>query len=331
MTLYALDDVGDAFEVTSEFLRPVEARTWAKLALVVLFIGGAGGNVTSFQSSVGGSAGPVPDLSAGPGLWLLIAAIVGVALVVGLVFVLVGSIFEFVFVESLRREEVSIRQYWGQRWRQGVRLFAFRVALGLFLLGGGALLAASIVLPLVGFDPLGGLWLAGVVLLLPVFLVIAIVTGVVYVFTTIFVVPIMVLEDCGVVAGWRRLWPTITRDWKQYLAVALLYVGLAIAGGIVVGILTALSLLILFIPFGLLFAIAFGLFAFVSEVLGFLAFLVLGVAGVITAIAVVAVVQVPVQTYLRYYALLVLGDIEPPFDLIPDQRAAIRDAEATDV
>lgn len=330
MTLYALDDVGDAFEVTSEFLRPVEARTWAKLALVVLFIGGAGGNVTSLQSSAGGSAGQISDVSAGPEVWLLVAAIVGVVLVVGLVFVLVGSILEFVFVESLRREEVTLRRYWGKRWRQGVRLFAFRVALGLVLLGGVALLAASIVLPLVGLDPLGGLWLAGVVLFLPVVLMIAIVIWVVYVFTTIFVVPIMVLEDCGVLAGWRRLWPTLTRDWKQYVAVALAYAGLAIAGGIVVGILTAISLLVLFIPFGILFAIAFGLFVFVSEVLGFLAFLVIGVVGVLTVIAVVAVVQVPVQTYLRYYALLVLGDIEPTLDLIPDQRTAIRDEEATD-
>jgi hypothetical protein len=40
-------------------------------------------------------------------------------------------------------------------------------------------------------------------------------------------------------------------------------------------------------------------------------------------------VQVPVHTYLRYYALLVLGDVEPDLDLVPDQRAAIR-ASATD-
>lgn len=29
-----------------------------------------------------------------------------------------------------------------------------------------------------------------------------------------------------------------------------------------------------------------------------------------------ALVQVPILTYLRYYALLVLGDIEPEFDIV---------------
>jgi hypothetical protein len=32
---------------------------------------------------------------------------------------------------------------------------------------------------------------------------------------------------------------------------------------------------------------------------------------------------VPLQTFLRYYALLVLGDVAPEFDVIPDTRAAI--------
>jgi hypothetical protein len=36
-------------------------------------------------------------------------------------------------------------------------------------------------------------------------------------------------------------------------------------------------------------------------------------------------VQVPVQTYLRYYALLVLGDVESSFDIVPDRRAAVRE------
>jgi hypothetical protein len=32
-----------------------------------------------------------------------------------------------------------------------------------------------------------------------------------------------------------------------------------------------------------------------------------------------------VLTYLRYYALLVLGDTNDTFDLIPERRAAVRD------
>jgi len=53
----------------------------------------------------------------------------------------------------------------------------------------------------------------------------------------------------------------------------------------------------------------------------------LGLVAVLFALALVvlwALVQVPVVTYLRYYALLVLGDIEPAFDIIPERREAAR-------
>ncbi|SNR57511.1 hypothetical protein SAMN06264855_11723 [Halorubrum vacuolatum] len=38
---------------------------------------------------------------------------------------------EFVLIESLRTGEVSLRQEWSQRWRQGLRLFGFRIVIGL--------------------------------------------------------------------------------------------------------------------------------------------------------------------------------------------------------
>jgi len=36
-------------------------------------------------------------------------------------------------------------------------------------------------------------------------------------------------------------------------------------------------------------------------------------------------VSVPVQTYLRYYALFVLGDTNDAFDVIADRRRAVRE------
>jgi hypothetical protein len=41
-------------------------------------------------------------------------------------------------------------------------------------------------------------------------------------------------------------------------------------------------------------------------------------------VAVAALVQVPVVTYFRYYALLVLGDTDADLDLIPERRRAVR-------
>jgi hypothetical protein len=336
MALHALEDLDDALDVARAFLTPIDRTAWVKLAVVVFFIGGPGANLNSFQYTFGGDGGGgappggVIGPEFGPRTWLLIATIIGVVLLVALGFALVGSVMEFVFVESLRTGEVKMRQYWNQRWRQGLRLFGFRVVVGLFVFGSVLLLSLPFLLPLLNADPVSGEVLVGFVLvLLPLFVVIAVVTGLVNGFTTVFVVPIMVLDDCGVLAGWRRLWPTITSQWEQYLAYVVTSFFLTMLGGILVVVVAAVLAVVLLIPFGLLFGIGFVLLTVVSQPLGIVVLVLVGILFVLAIFAVIALVEVPVQTYLRYYALLVLGDVEAEFDLIPDQRAAVRNSRST--
>ena len=329
MPLYALEDLDDALAVTRGFLTPIDRTVWAKLALVAFFIGGPGANFSSFQSTTGGgNGGPPPGEVFFPDfgipIWTLIAALVAVVLLVVLVFALVGSVMEFVFVESLRAEEVAIRRYWSRRWRQGVRLFGFRLVVGFFVFGSAALLGVLGFLYLDTVDP-GALVALGL-LVLPVFLVLALVVGLVNGFTTVFVVPIMILSDGGVLDGWRRLWPTITEQPSQYLAYAVASFFLSILGGLLVAITVAVLALLLLVPFGVLFALGIALLVFVSEPVGIGALVLVGVLFGLSVLVVAALVQVPVQAYLRYYALLVLGDVDPELDLVPDQRAAVRES-----
>jgi hypothetical protein len=330
MALYALDDVDDALDATRAFLTPVDRTTWVKLALVALFVGGPGANFGGSQFSAGGDGGPgaMPPTDLGPRAWLLVAGVVGLLLLLGLAFAFVGSVMEFVFVESLRNRTVTVRRYWGRRWRQGARLFGFRLVLGLFTAGAALLFAAPFVLPLLGLDvgvaPTGGALLGLLFVLLPVFVVLAVVVSLVDGFTTVFVVPIMTLEDCGVLDGWRRLWPTVPAQWTQYLAYVVVGFFLSLFGGLLVAVVTAVLAFALLIPFGILFLLGAGLLVFVAEPLGIAVFVVFGLLYALAVVAAAALVQMPVQTYLRYYALLVLGDVEPAFDLIPDQRRAVR-------
>jgi hypothetical protein len=333
MALYALEALDDALAVTRRFLGDLGRTAWLKLAVVVLFLGGPGVNFNAFQYGFGGSGdgngtlpGEVVPPQVGPGEWAVIAAIVGIIVLLGVVFGIVGATMEFVFVESLRSETVAVRRYWRRRWRQGIRLFGFRLVVGLLVFGGVVLLSLPLLLPLVG-GVAGGVAVALLFVLLPVFLVLAVAVGLINGFTTVFVVPIMVLEDCGVLAGWRRLWPTITAQWTQYLAYAVASLFLTMLGGLVVGVAAAVLAALLLLPFGLLFAVGIGLLA-VAEPLGIAALVVVGLLYGLAVAAAAALVQVPVLAYLRYYALLVLGDVEPEFDLVPDQRAAVRDANA---
>jgi hypothetical protein len=340
MTLYAIDNIDDAIGTTKRFLWPFDWRRWMRLAIIVFFVGGAGGfNINGANlnvpggSSSGGSPGAgtssmpalseVPELTSAVGI-ALVAAVAGILLLL-LAFQFVGAVMEFVFVASLRDQAVEIRQYWSEHWRRGARLFGFRLALlfgGVVFIGG---VVAVALLPLLGGVDVGlELVFLGGIVLLPVVLILVIGAVVVGGFTTVFVVPIMLEEERGVIDGWRRFWPTLHGQWKQYAVYALVNVGLSIAGGIVGTILTVIAVFILAIPFGVLGGVAAGIF-FVAEPAGIIVGAVVAVLFVLALLATVALIQVPIKTYLRYYALLVLGDTASDFDLIPEQRAAVRD------
>ena len=325
MALHAVRNVGDAFTVAREFLTPIEIRRWLKLAVVVFFIGG-GMSLPSTQFNASGGPEQIPAEEIPTSLpaeaTTLIAAIVAVAVVLWLLFAVVGAIMEFVFVESIRTGTVSIRRYWGERWRQGIRLLGFRIAIGLPVLAAFLGWLALFFVPLLGgvSDPIVpfGAFLFG----LPVLFVLGLLYALVMSFTTVFVVPIMIEDDCGVLAGWGSLWRSIKAEPKQYLAYAVIGFLLSVATGILASIAVGFGALALLVPLGLLAIFAYATVTF-SSTIGIAVLVVLAALFVLGVVLLSALIQVPIVAYLRYYALLVLGDIEPEFDLIPERRAAL--------
>lgn len=331
MTLHSFDDIDDAVAATRAFLWPFDLGHWAKLAFVVFFLGGTGG-ASPLQSTGNFPGGPgprsptmeIPDLipSLSGSELTIIATVLAVIVLLVLGFMLVGAVMEFVFVESLRRETVAIRRYWGTRWKQGVRLFGFRLVVGLFslLVIVGALAAV--------FGPTmlgGGQFSAGLlVLAVPVIVILAVVSALVNGFTTAFIVPVMIKEERSVLSAWRRFWPTLTTEWKDYAVYAFMRLVLQIAAGILVSILVLLAMLVVAIPLGILAALGFVLFS-VAEPVGVAIIAFAGGVFVLCLIIASLFATVPVQTFLHYYALLVLGDTNEALDVIPDQRAAIRE------
>ncbi|MEF8801744.1 MAG: hypothetical protein V5A38_11005 [Halolamina sp.] len=334
MTLYALDDIDDAIDTTRSFLWPFDLGRWLKLAVVVFFLGGTGG--TSPMQFTGEFSGePMPG---GPEMGLpetlpslssselaIVVGVFAVGLLIALGFMLISAIMEFVFVESLRREAVTIRRYWNDRWKQGVRLFGFRVGIGLLtLLVVGGVLAVAFTPAMLGT---GEVSFALLVLAAPVFIVLALVSALVNGFTTALVVPVMIVEDRPLLSAWRRFWPTLTGQWKEYVVFAVMRFILQIAAGILVGIVTLLAAVIVAIPLGVVAAVGVGLLS-VVEVAG-VAVIAFAAGLFLLAVLVFALLAaVPVQTVLHYYALLVLGDTNDDFDLIPDQRDAVREEPA---
>jgi hypothetical protein len=342
MSLSALDSIDDALQATKGLLLPFDRGTWFRLAVVMIFVGGGGAsapntsNVGSFGDSGGfddgGVAGPptgdvqFPDVTGE--LVALLAIFVVAVLLVGLALAAIGGVMEFVFVESLGSEEVRLRSYFFDNLGRGLRLFGFRIGFGLLnlLVLGGVL--AGLVAATVGFSPEG--WttagLFGLAFLaLPVLFLDAVVVGTILGFTTMFVVPVMLLEERGVLSAWRRFWPTLRAEWKEFLAYWVMGFILSLVTGIAQGIIGFVLLLVVAIPFlvvgGILFFVLQG-----ASGAGMAVLLVLAVLFFVVVFVLGLLAKVPFQSFLRYYALFVLGDTNEDFDAVADVRDSVRES-----
>jgi len=334
MVWYAVEALDDAVDPVRSLLFPLDVGRWLKLAVIVLFLGGGGVTppTAGGQSTVGGGE-MAPDAGA---MELpsetVIAAVVGLLVVIlalVLLFTVLGSVMEFAFLESLRTREVHVRRYAGDNLGKGLRLFGFRIAL--YLVG----LVPVVGLALLLFPGLATgsptIVLGTVALFVPVIALFGFVVALVDGATTNFVVPVMLLRDEGPVAAWRTFWPTLVADWKQFAVYAVIRVVLAIAAGIVLSIVGGFLAVAVLVPFAVVGAaavLAFGTpSALVSTAVGLGILVVLILAYVAVLFFVLSVVRVPIQAYLRYYALLVLGDVDADLDLIPDIREETRSHE----
>jgi len=326
MALHAVESVEEAFGITREFLTPIDVRRWLKLALVVFFVG-SGVSVPTAQFNTSTPPGDISNgdipVSLPVDVVTLVVALVAAGLLLGGLFALIGAIMEFVLIESLRTGEVSLRRHWRRRWRQGLRLFGFRIVIGLPMLALFAGWLALLIVPfLTGRDPTipATAFLVG----LPVVVLIGVLYALVSGFTTVFVVPLMIQADSGVLAAWRRLWGSIKTAWKQYLAYVVIAFLLTVAAGIVASIVVGVIALVLLIPVLIVAAVMHAIVP-LSSTAGIVVLVALALLFGLSMLVIGTLAQVPVVTYLRYYALLVLGDIEESFNVLSDRQPSRRE------
>jgi len=137
--------------------------------------------------------------------------------------------------------------------------------------------------------------------------------------TTVFVVPLMIQADSGVLAAWRRLWGSIKTAWKQYLAYVVIAFLLTVAAGIIASIVVGIVAIVLLIPILIVAAITHVTVS-LSSTVGIAVLVALALLFGLSMLVIWTLAQGPRRDVSRYYALLVLGDIEETFHILSDRQ-----------
>ncbi len=270
----AIDVIGPAFEhARKQLFEPFRFGQWARLAVLALATGemssGSGCNsgyklLTSLPSRLPHPAQNFVDssdvwssLGLDPAILvtMVVVAVIGF-FVLGLVWLYVSSVSRFLLFESVLRRHCELSESWGRWQAQGLRYFGWQLALSILGLGVAAILFVPILLPLIPtLKSHGTLGLGLVLAFLPmilVFMVFSLVMALIGVLTKDFVIPVMVVDNVGVIEGWRRLLEMMKAQKGSYAGYVGMKIVLAIGASVVFGIASTIVATMVMIPVGIL-------------------------------------------------------------------------------
>ena len=343
MSRYGIDAVDRAFSRTRKALfEPFDFWKWAKLAIIIFLLGGIGsgygGSSTNYRMSPEdldtnfshiepgwmsvfpfGTDEPGPSYiqSVSP-LAIIIAAII-IILFLALIFSYISSVMEFVFVESLVRNEVKFWAYSRRFLGKGFYLLLVRLALGLIflvLLGIAALPFVPAILEnssdFVWTALLGGIfWIAGVIIVL-------ILLGAAINSLLSLAIPLSIYRDKGILSAFGLVFTNFRKSWQEVVVYWLIRFVLGIGVAILAIFLFGIVLLVLGISFLVIDGILYFLFSsLVSDLLLWILMIPFIIIELILILGALLFLNVPLAVFLKYYLLSFLevwfADAEIPF------------------
>jgi hypothetical protein len=334
MSWYVIDAVDRAIERTRTCLiEPFDLWKWVKLAIIAFFIGGSGGGgFNSGGNNYGGSDSDFSSLPSGINeignsiqstlsSFSVSAIIIGAILLIVLFVLLmsiIGSIMDFVFVESLVYNDVHIRGYFKKYLGKGLSLFILRILIGLGIMLIMAIMALiSLSLMGVSFSDMSNLESAdsnGMLMLLPfmififiaVVLVVAIITGILGSFINMSI-PVSMYSDCSIFSGLSRVLGQFRKDWKQIIIYWIGRLILGIAVGIAMAIVGFILAAILLILLGIVDLVLYFVFsAILSDTAVWVLLIPILVVELILFILIMAFIGMPAKVFMKYHMLTFL-------------------------
>lgn len=330
-----MDAISPAFEhARQQLARPFRASQWAKLGLVGLLAGemgsgGGGCNPGSFQIPTRPNNSQhlfaaLPSVNP-----MVYASLIAVLIVTGLVllvlFLYVNSVMRFVLFDSVVAKECRIWHSWSRRQGPGRRFFVWQILLAVV-----SVVALTILIGIpAGFAFVVG-WLRnpkehmiplilGGMALFFVFLLFVVIQLLIHVMTKDFVVPQMALEEISAIEGWRRLWPQIKLEKGGYAAYIGMKIVMAIGAAIILGIASAIVMLLFLIPIGGLGAVAVigGMAAGLTWNLYTITLaVVVGSIAIFSLLYVISLISVPAVVFFPAYSIYFFASRYPALEAL---------------
>lgn len=268
----AVEAISPAFARTKQLLfQPFRFGLWARLAVVALVTGeaggiGGGGSIPNLNNNRGGGDQFVATarLFSEPGWdqiqpylgWIVLGAVL--ALAVLFLWIYSDSVYRFILLDTVVSGQCRLREGW-RRWREaGRRYFVWVIAFGF-----GAFLVVGVVAGIPALlayragwfekpeENLGRLIGGGILLALVVVAMVA-VFAIIDMLGRDFLIPVMAFEDVGAMEGWERLLAIMGAEKSAYAVYVLMKIVLAMGSAIIFAIVNLIVILILLIPLGLL-------------------------------------------------------------------------------
>jgi len=331
MSWYSIDVIDASVKRTKRIiLEPFDFWKWIKLAIIIFFIGGGfGSSWSNFDPGAFDRRLEDRDMEK-PSTETIIDQItqfwdqyhtyilIGLAMIIFiiLIFSLISSIMQFVFVDAVVTNKVTIIEYFKKYTRPGFNLFIIQTILGLFFLSLFILAMLPIVQPMlespenISFGAIMGsiLWFITVVIVLSI--IGGIIDSLIYLS-----IPLVMYDQIGLIEAIKRIVGRAGADWKQMVVYwvmrALLWLAAAIFVGIA-AIILLIFLVIVIVIVGIILYLLLSLLGIGIEDIGFWAvFIPYGLIALIPLIVLVLLASVPAPVFMKNHMLLFLQSWYP--------------------
>jgi len=335
MGWYGTDAVDAALRrARKALIEPFDFWKWIRLGIILFFIGGGGIGFSNFNFPANYNL-PSEDRTEGaPSMDEIINQInqfweqyktyilIAIAVIVFIIslFILISSIMEFVFVESLVTNKVAIQAQFKRYLRPGFDLFIIQMVLGigLFILFILAMLpiVQQFLQPRITVSP--GMILGGILWFIVVMLLLAVVSGFIRSFISL-AIPVAMYQEISITAAIRKILGRFREDWKQILVYwvvrFIVWIGASIVVGIGALILFVVLCLILLIPALILYFMLSAVGHGTESIVFWVVMIPYGIFAAGVLILLMLIVSVPVPTFMKYHLLTFLQKWYPDLSI----------------